>query len=344
MARVSCVLLLFSLVALAASFPSSDQQWRSPSQDDVVIVPLEGGRPRDVEESSEEDFGVRRSPDDYESPWSGSFSNFFQGMQAMMWQLRNQMQEVLRRIPQESLEGSSGFEIAQPWNGIPGNSTSTTKVINGHVVTVNETTYTRGTNGSSAVFHIKVVDIKPQQSAQEGENESPSAETVEVMDSLGSLPSQNSQSSEDSDELSSAMARWREMARNPIYAPRRPGIKSSPKKPVYHKYFGHESQEDDSSANRLDGDVEEFERKYGEGNNSPVIDLSRDTLVNQLMSDQQSKGGLVAVHPDAEILDVEDGKVLGTVDDMLQQKSSKPTSNKPYGEKLYWRPKFDFRQ
>ncbi|XP_071454967.1 icarapin-like [Hetaerina americana] len=341
------LLLLFTLVALAASFPSRDQQWSSPAQDDVIIVPLEGVKPRGGEESGEEDFGIRRATDDdYESPWSSSFSGFFQGMQAMMWQLRNQMQEVLRRIPQETLEGSNSFDIGQSWNGIPGNTTSTTKVINGHVVTVNETTYTRGNNGSSAVFHIKVVDIKPQQSATEGEIEGSNEETVEVTDSVGSLPpSMNSKSSEDSDELSSAMTRWlNEMARRPLYAPRQPSIKHIPAKPAFRRDFAPESFEDENSVNRVDEEVEEFERRNGEGSNSPVIDLSRDTLVNQLMSDQQSKGGLVAVHPDAEILEVEDGKVLGTVDDMiLQQKAPKPSFVKPLHEKLYWRPKYEFR-
>ncbi|XP_020287766.1 icarapin-like [Pseudomyrmex gracilis] len=42
------------------------------------------------------------------------------------------------------------------------NTTSTTKIINGHVVTINETTYTSGDENGGAAFRIRIIDVKPQ--------------------------------------------------------------------------------------------------------------------------------------------------------------------------------------
>ncbi|XP_018311455.1 icarapin-like [Mycetomoellerius zeteki] len=42
------------------------------------------------------------------------------------------------------------------------NTTSTVKIINGHVVTINETTYTSGDDISGTMFRIRTVDVKPQ--------------------------------------------------------------------------------------------------------------------------------------------------------------------------------------
>lgn len=41
-------------------------------------------------------------------------------------------------------------------------------------------------------------------------------------------------------------------------------------------------------------------------------DLSRDTLVNTLLEQQHARAGLIMVDPDAELMDVRDGKVVGT--------------------------------
>ncbi|XP_032691089.1 icarapin-like [Odontomachus brunneus] len=42
------------------------------------------------------------------------------------------------------------------------NTTSTTKIIDGHVVTINETTYTSGDDTSGTAFRIRIIDVKPQ--------------------------------------------------------------------------------------------------------------------------------------------------------------------------------------
>lgn len=42
------------------------------------------------------------------------------------------------------------------------NTTSTTKVINGHVITINETTYTSGDENGGTAFRIRIIDVKPE--------------------------------------------------------------------------------------------------------------------------------------------------------------------------------------
>lgn len=68
------------------------------------------------------------------------------------------------------------------------NTTSTTKIINGHVVTVNETTYTSGDENGGTAFRIRIIDVKPQNendiTTKIGDDSTPktpseSAETVE---------------------------------------------------------------------------------------------------------------------------------------------------------------------
>ncbi|GAB1865455.1 Icarapin [Camponotus japonicus] len=42
------------------------------------------------------------------------------------------------------------------------NTTSTVKVIDGHVVTINETTYTSGDENGGTAFRIRIIDVKPE--------------------------------------------------------------------------------------------------------------------------------------------------------------------------------------
>lgn len=49
----------------------------------------------------------------------------------------------------------------------------------------------------------------------------------------------------------------------------------------------------------VDNSVEVFDHPHVE----KIVDLSRDTLVNKYVSDQQKKQGLVMIDPDAELID-----------------------------------------
>lgn len=75
-------------------------------------------------------------------------------MTDMLKSLREQMTQVLHRLPSENTEWK---EIADG----KGNTTSTTKVINGHKVTINETTYANEGDTAGTFFKIRVVDVHP---------------------------------------------------------------------------------------------------------------------------------------------------------------------------------------
>ena len=64
--------------------------------------------------------------------------------------------------------------------------------------------------------------------------------------------------------------------------------------------------EPDPSNNEIDVDnsVEVFNKPHAE----KIYDLSRDTLVNQYLSDQQQSQGLVMIDPDAELIDFSNKK------------------------------------
>ncbi|XP_029163222.1 icarapin-like [Nylanderia fulva] len=62
------------------------------------------------------------------------------------------------------------------------NTTSTTKIINGHVVTINETTYTSGDENGGTAFRIRIIDVKPENDTLQigGENTEPTTVKVEA--------------------------------------------------------------------------------------------------------------------------------------------------------------------
>lgn len=115
------------------------------------------------------------------------FSNPFDG-------LFTRMQETMNRIRAQmeaTLAGQMGQGGLTPWGKVPegANTTSTTKVIGDHAVTINETTYTDGDENSGTVFRIRIIDVKPlNETAAEaaagaaessGEAEAEDAEEVE---------------------------------------------------------------------------------------------------------------------------------------------------------------------
>lgn len=87
----------------------------------------------------------------------GSFGYLSDSLQQIMNRLREQMASIASRF---SL--NPGFST--PWSKIPlgGNTTSTTKIINGHVLTINETVYKDNSDTDAIVFRVRVIDVKPQ--------------------------------------------------------------------------------------------------------------------------------------------------------------------------------------
>ncbi|KAL7296339.1 hypothetical protein TKK_0010353 [Trichogramma kaykai] len=74
----------------------------------------------------------------------------------------------LPQLPHESSSGvGSSLGPLSGWGRLPegANTTSTTKIVGNHTVTINETTYTDGDENSGMVYRIRVVDVKPLESA-----------------------------------------------------------------------------------------------------------------------------------------------------------------------------------
>ncbi|XP_033225334.1 icarapin-like [Belonocnema kinseyi] len=179
--RVLFVATLFILNAYAAPRVAPDSAESSEASDKkntdtVLVLPGRGNVfsssvfDLPAEEEFEDD-GLEGFPGSSYFPFrSNVFDGFFSSMQNAMNRLREQMAGVLA--------GQIGQGIG-PWGNIPegANTTSTTKIIDGHVVTINETTYTDGDENSGAIFRVRVIDVKPQNETLEIEG-NPEAKPV----------------------------------------------------------------------------------------------------------------------------------------------------------------------
>ncbi|XP_043278634.1 icarapin-like [Venturia canescens] len=175
----SVFILASLMVAIAHCFPGPmrpDLEDNDEDGPDSVLVmpgrnPFSLYRPffRISEFPSFDDDSKASSPEDpfdADFPWrESSFGGFFDGLQGLMNRIQKQMADVLSSLPRP---GSFG-----PGGRIPegGNTTSTTKIINGHVVTINETTYQSGNNDSNIVLRVNIVDVKPVNSTGDGNGE-----------------------------------------------------------------------------------------------------------------------------------------------------------------------------
>jgi len=158
------------MVAIAHCLPRATRDRKAAGEefegvDTVLVLPNRGNpfmRPSlqvpDLSDFSDDSdsfegynpFGINFNP-----LRNNPLDGFLESMQSVMNRIREQMAGVLSGLP-----GQGAFA---PWGQIPegGNTTSTTKIIDGHVVTVNETTYQNGDDNSNTVFRIRTVDVKP---------------------------------------------------------------------------------------------------------------------------------------------------------------------------------------
>ncbi|CAL7944537.1 unnamed protein product [Xylocopa violacea] len=163
MKTVGVVLLVVaSLVASAYCFPGARDNSNSDEKglDTVLVLPSDT---RDRVLGGSVDFLDGMGLDDsLENPlWN--FSNLFRSsimdrwysnLQANMKKLRDQLVGIFSRIPEEGTVN---------WSKIPegANTTSTTKIIDGHVVTINETRYTDSNDEFGSAFILRVIDVRP---------------------------------------------------------------------------------------------------------------------------------------------------------------------------------------
>ncbi|XP_034241821.1 uncharacterized protein LOC117645651 [Thrips palmi] len=327
----------------------------------VIVRTLGQPGPRDSTEDSDEE-----QPGGYLHPYFvDPMSNFMAQMAEMMAAMRRQMADVLSRGGIDREEGPDFSKL--------GNTTSTTKVVDGHVVTVNETVI-GGDDGDSAVLHVRVVDIHPSESPADAEapgqaatpssaQDKDSDRDVEPLESSNEVTSRKPSRSENEIPMKPLKRSVRSTQRRaaPARAPARGDMASTGddgdddddvqqyQMPVFEPdtqqsqvpvfdvqqqqvpvfdvqqqqvpvfdmqqqqvpVFDVQQQTQQSGQLRLlpagttnNNQVDGFDKPRQQG------DLSRDTLVNVILERQHQRGGLIMVDPDAELMDVRDGKVV----------------------------------
>lgn len=154
-----------SSLSSSLSSSSSDESDEKKNVDMVLVLPPEArrhfGRPvldmgdsSDIDDSFE---GLFPSYPYFRNPLSspGFFDSFLQSMESRMKRFWEQMAGILSRVPDRDVVS---------WGKIPegANTTSTTKIIDGHVVTINETTYMDGDDEHGILTRVRIISVKPQ--------------------------------------------------------------------------------------------------------------------------------------------------------------------------------------
>ncbi|KAJ8672704.1 hypothetical protein QAD02_003964, partial [Eretmocerus hayati] len=117
-------------------------------------------------------FGDMNDDDSNPLAGSGFWDPFYPRLQEVINQFRAQMAAAFAGMKPGSLMPGS----LSPWGSsgqLPegANSTSTTKVINNHRVTINETTYSDGDEDSKTFVKVRVVHVNPiEESSESGES------------------------------------------------------------------------------------------------------------------------------------------------------------------------------
>ncbi|KOC71076.1 Icarapin-like, partial [Habropoda laboriosa] len=125
--------------------------------DTVLLLPSDA-RDRFIRPMAAFDFPDTSFDDSLESPswirWN-FFDTWYSSIQATIKKWREDMSRILSRIPDHGI-----VSLGKIPEGA--NTTSTTKIIDGHVVTINETTYMDGDDEYGTVIRVRVIDVKPQ--------------------------------------------------------------------------------------------------------------------------------------------------------------------------------------
>lgn len=155
---LSGVILVAACLVAAHAFPGArNGDGDDRNRDTVLILPpdqLMGAT--DVLENSDE------------NPWnlSGMFrSNLLDRWYSSIQEMRAFMRQMANQIADRMTAGIlSSEEDGVPIIRLPegANTTSVTKVVEGHVVTVNETTYTNGNDTDGIVIRVRVIDVRPE--------------------------------------------------------------------------------------------------------------------------------------------------------------------------------------
>ncbi|XP_023013082.1 virus-induced RNA 1 [Leptinotarsa decemlineata] len=158
---------LLGCISIGAALPAAKLN------DDVEILPP---KPNIYGDQPIIDTGVIGEGSFYSNPFGG----FLDGIEGMMARLRQQMEAIFRRFPGIRAGNSSdeAFDFPSFEEGLPvlpnfpslnpidlgkGNTTSITKVIDGHKVIINETEYKKEDEFGGSFFKVRIIDVQPDE-------------------------------------------------------------------------------------------------------------------------------------------------------------------------------------
>lgn len=132
---------------------------------------------------------------------SNPFDSFYTRMQEMMQKLREQMASALA-----NRFGQGGLT---PFGKIPegANTTSTTKIVGDHAVTINETVYSDGDDDMHSFVRVRVIEVKPLNETTEaiGTEEAPTSS--EETNNNNSNNNNNNENNNNREELTTQASR-----------------------------------------------------------------------------------------------------------------------------------------
>ncbi|XP_056631968.1 uncharacterized protein LOC130442029 [Diorhabda sublineata] len=226
----------------------------------------------------------------FDGPFSNPFGGFLDGFESLMAQVRQQVESLWNQFPVIRAGNSSdqipSFSSFNAFGGFPqiddldlgkGNTTSETKIIDGHKVIINQTEYHKDSENGSAFFKVRVIDVQPTEKDSE-----------EVTSTVS--PIKDTESLENSVE--------NEIQKNNeaiFYQPLDHPLHLDSASQLFRPNFVYRI--DNSEWNDLN-QVEPIEDNSISFAGKPV-DLSRDTYVNDILE----KNG-ATMNPDAEIIEI----------------------------------------
>lgn len=206
MKSVYGVVLLVCFLALAHGFPGANRESAESSESDdktdgVVLVLPRRNIFDDLGDDDEPSMGMPGMWHPFRfdnSPFDGLFTR---------------MQEAMNRARAE-MAAALASQLGQvggltPWGKIPegANTTSTTKIIGDHQVTINETTYSDGDDNSGTIFRVRVVDVKPLNETTDAVETETSSEETEAQPTKRPDNSPADKQNEDREELTTPAPR-----------------------------------------------------------------------------------------------------------------------------------------
>ncbi|CAG9836563.1 unnamed protein product [Diabrotica balteata] len=272
------VIALLGYLCCTTALPATSKQ----IDDDVELIPHKETHVEQPVITTDVGFG---GLDGFSNPFGGILEN----IESIMTKIRQQVDQFMNRFPGiKTGNSSSDFPEFPNFGGdlapfpqftdidlSKGNSTSETKIIDGHKVVINQTQYHKDGENGSAFFQVRVIDVKP-------------TEAEDATGSTVAIP-------KDREVLENSIENEIDKNKEAVYYQplELDELDSGSKfRPTSLSYLVDNSEWDD--LNKIES-IDDNALNFNE--NQPDIDLSRDTYVNELLA----KSG-APMNPDAEII------------------------------------------